>query len=349
MPFLRVRPDDPAMLDQFVRLVNDVRQHDDPDTPPVLAGLVAGDLTYGWDLEPGEQYLYLPEGAQEPVGSMGLAWPLRDNLHLVAAEVTVHPDHRRQGHGSAIVREILRRTRQLGRDTIWISTAEDDDGARSFAEAHGFVYASHDARRRQVLAEVDQAEVARLEQSARAAAVDYQLERLVAPTSDDVLAELVEVTAAINDAPMGDLTFEEEKFDLQRLKDFETANAGRGNRLYRVIARHRATGEVGGHTIVGVHPLQPEFAYQGDTAVSRKHRGHRLGLLLKIDMMRWMAEVEPQFTVIETWNHADNTFMINVNEAIGYRLSRVFAAYQLVLTDPADGKPEDLILNAGGV
>ena len=29
------------------------------------------------------------------------------------------------------------------------------------------------------------------------------------------------MTAAINDAPMGDLTYEDEKFDLQRLRDLE--------------------------------------------------------------------------------------------------------------------------------
>ena len=45
-------------------------------------------------------------------------------------------------------------------------------------------------------------------------------------------------------------------------------------------------------------------------------------------MMRWMADAEPQLRVIETWNNVDNTFMINVNEALGYRLSRVFATFE---------------------
>jgi hypothetical protein len=34
-------------------------------------------------------------------------------------------------------------------------------------------------------------------------AADYCLERLRPPTADEVLGELIEVTAAINDAPMG--------------------------------------------------------------------------------------------------------------------------------------------------
>ena len=63
----------------------------------------------------------------------------------------------------------------------------------------------------------------------------------------------------------------------------------------------------------------------------RDHRGHRLGLLLKIEMMRWLAEAEPQIAEIVTWNNADNRYMIDVNEAIGYRLSRVFAMYERTL------------------
>ena len=83
-----------------------------------------------------------------------------------------------------------------------------------------------------------------------------------------MLTELVEVTAAINDAPMGDLTYEDEKFDLQRLKDIETAGSGRGDTMYRVAARHQETGEIGGHTVVVWNYCVPTRAGQGDTAVA---------------------------------------------------------------------------------
>ena len=331
MPFVRVPPGDTTQVTVLADIQEAARQVDDPDSFPVIAEMLAGDLRYGWDLEPAEHYLYIPDGATEAVGVLAVDLPTRDNLHLVWAEILVHPDHRRRGHGSAIMSEAMRRTRDAGRNTIWVGTAEDDQGARKFVEGFGFSYASHDARRRQVLADVDQAEVQRLWGAAQRKAADYCLERLQLPTADEVLGELVEVTAAINDAPMGDLTYEDEKFDLQRLRDFETALMGRGERAYRVIARHRQTGEVGGHTVVATHPLRPEIAGQGDTAVARQHRGHRLGLLLKIDMMRWLADAEPHLKIIQTWNNAENRFMINVNEALGYRLSRVFNMYELRL------------------
>jgi RimJ/RimL family protein N-acetyltransferase len=86
-----------------------------------------------------------------------------------------------------------------------------------------------------------------------------------------------------------------------------------------------------GHTFVVLHAAEPRHAHQADTAVSRGHRGHKLGLLLKIEAMRWLAEAEPQLEVIETWNNVDNTFMIAVNEALGYRISTVQTTYQLTL------------------
>ena len=59
---------------------------------------------------------------------------------------------------------------------------------------------------------------------------------------------------------------------------------------------------------------------QFDTSVVRAHRGHRLGLLLKIEMLRWLGDVEPQLRVLDTWNAATNEHRIAVNERLGYRV-----------------------------
>jgi GNAT superfamily N-acetyltransferase len=331
MPFLNVDPDDGDRVASAADLLNRAHALDDPDAAEVLPDLLAGNLRYGWDLEPSDMLLYVPEGSSTPVGLLEMALPRRDNVDLVWADLTVHPDHRRQGHGSVLLGEVIRHATSVGRHTLWLGTPEDDPAGRAFAERHGFRYANHDARRRQVLADVDPDAVDRLHGQAEVAAADYVLERGIAPTAADVLEELVEVTAAINDAPMGELTYEHEVFDLKRLQDFEAAAEGRGDRVYRIWARHRVSGEVGGHTVLAVNPLQPEWGWQGDTAVSRGHRGHRLGMLVKIEMMRWLAEEEPGLKVVETWNQADNRFMVDVNEALGYRLSRVFDTYERIL------------------
>jgi GNAT superfamily N-acetyltransferase len=329
MPFSRVSPDDDAAVAEVARILEAARDVDDPDEFPVLVTSVANQMRYGFDMEPEEFYLYRPSESADPLGVLQIDMPTRDNLHLIWAGITVHPDHRRRGHGSALLEEALRRGRGAGRTTMWVGLAEDDAGTRTFVERRGFRYASHDARRRQVLAEVDHAEIDRLYAKAQGAAAGYALERLRPPTDDAVLEQLIEVSAAINDAPMGDLTYEDEKYDLERVRDYETARALSGDRLYRVIARRVATGEIGGHTVMIVNPRRPTIGHQADTAVARSHRGHRLGLLLKIDALRWLAQAEPQLELVETWNNVDNRFMIDVNEALGYQLNRVFATFEL--------------------
>jgi GNAT superfamily N-acetyltransferase len=337
VPLQPVSPDDTASVAALVAIHNAAQRVDDPEGLGWLAAVAAEELRYGWDLQPEEHFLYVPEGADLPVAALAVDLPKRDNLHLFWLQLMVHPDHRRRGHGTAVMTEALRMAEEAGRHTLWVEAVEDDLGARKFAERFGFAYASHDARRRQRLADVDQDVIARLFAEAEAAAADYTLERLLPPVPDAVLTQMVEVTAAINDAPMGTLTFEDEVFDLRRLQDIETARARKGNRSYRMVARHRETGEIGGHTQVVVSPRRPHLGLQADTAVARAHRGHRLGLLLKIAMMRWLAEAEPQLELVETWNNADNRFMISVNELLGYRLSNTFATYELTL--PAESSP----------
>ena len=131
------------------------------------------------------------------------------------------------------------------------------------------------------------------------------------------------MTGAINDAPIDDLDIEDEAFPAERIRNYEDATINSGHRLYRVIARHRETKELAGHTVVAVDAETPTLAHQHDTAVVRAHRGHRLGLLVKADLMRWLAVAEPQVESIDTWNAESNEKMIEVNERLGYvRVSR---------------------------
>lgn len=328
MPYQHVDPGDETAVARLTEIANAANDVDDPGEPPALPELVALDMKYGWDLEPSDSYLYSPSENSEPIAILRFDAPKRDNLHLATAGITVHPDHRGKGHGSAMVDEVLRLTRENGRRTLWGGCWSDDEAAAAFLKKHGFTYASHDARRFQYLDQLDQDQLDRQYEQALPKAADYELVRVRVPTEEDLLKELIEVTAAINDAPMGELDFEDEVFDLQRLKDFEFASQAKGERLYRVFARHRQTGAVGGHTVMMVQPKRPQLGEQYDTAVHRDHRGHRLGILLKLEMLRWLAEVEPQIERIETWNQADNRYMIDANEAIGYRLSRIYDTYQ---------------------
>ena len=149
---------------------------------------------------------------------------------------------------------------------------------------------------------------------------DYELLRFAGRTPDELMDDLARLTDAINDAPLDDLEIEDEVFSPDRIRAYETAQIESGFRFRRVVARHRDTGELAGHTVVTVDAERPEIGDQHDTAVAREHRGHRLGVLLKADMVRWLAEDEPQLATIDTWNAESNDHMIGVNDLLGYRI-----------------------------
>jgi RimJ/RimL family protein N-acetyltransferase len=117
----------------------------------------------------------------------------------------------------------------------------------------------------------------------------------------------------------------------ERLRAFEAAQLAMGRRMYRVVVRHTTSGELVGHTLVCVDAEHLWVGWQLDTSVLAAHRGHRLGLRLKLEMLDWLAEVEPQLRTLDTWNAASNAHMIAVNERTGFRLMGRAAAWQLRL------------------
>ena len=69
--------------------------------------------------------------------------------------------------------------------------------------------------------------------------------------------------------------------------------------------------------ITCVHELRPAVAAQADTSVVAGHRGHRLGLRMKLAMIDWLRDERPEVEVVDTWNAAGNAPMIAINDALG--------------------------------
>jgi GNAT superfamily N-acetyltransferase len=317
MEILRFGPDDADRLAEYVEIVNAVRAADSPWLHPATLRGMEGRLRYGWDGEVEIPFLGLAGGV--PVAAGTLATSEYDNLHLAWLGLQVHPDRRRQGHGTEMLELLVAETTAKGRTSIGTDGWESE-ATRGFAERHGLEEKSRAIQRRQVLAELDWDGIERLHTEAAAAASAYEVVRREGRTPDDELDAMTAMTAAINDAPTDDLDIEDEVFTPERVRGYEDAQLAKGHRLFRVFARHRGTGELAGHTVVVVDGERPELGDQHDTSVVGAHRGHRLGLLLKTDMNLWLREVQPQLAEVSTWNAESNDFMIGVNEAIGYRI-----------------------------
>jgi GNAT superfamily N-acetyltransferase len=305
----RVSPDDRGAVRRLVAVTNAARVVDSPWLHPLTEHECAGDLRHGWDGEPKAAFLATVDGVD--VGAGGYEVSAYDNLHLAWVEVEVVPSLRRLGHGSDLLSWLLARAQAEGRTTVGVA-GWDAAGPRAFAARHGFEQKSVEVHRRQYLGASPAVPVPD--------APDYELVRWPAVTPAGELAALAELTAAINDAPTDDLDIEDEAFPPERIAAYEHAWAARGHRLYRLVARHRGTRELAGQTVVAVDAERPELGEQHDTSVVAAHRGHQLGLLLKLEMLRWLSQEEPQLREVDTWNAESNDHMIGVNELLGYRV-----------------------------
>lgn len=317
MDIRRFTPDDTDTVGAVVDLTNAVRRTDAPFQHETTVLGYIGYLRHGWDGEVPETYAAW-EG-DRLVGTVSVHTSEWDNTHLAWVDPVVHPDKRREGRGSSLLQFAADRSRELGRTSLG-TDAWEAPHVFAFTGKHDLPQKSAAIMRRMTLPHVDREMVDKLYDEASRAASSYELVRLVGRTPEDLLPAVAEMTAAINDAPTDDLDIEDEVFPVERIVAYETAQAARDHTMYRVLARHRETGELAGHTVVCVERERPHIGDQHDTSVVRSHRGHRLGLLLKADMVRWLAESEPGLETIDTWNAESNDHMIAVNAALGYEV-----------------------------
>ena len=92
---------------------------------------------------------------------------------------------------------------------------------------------------------------------------------------------------------MGDLDYEQEVWDVARLRDEEERSDAQGRSRYTTIAL-TPDGELAGHTQLAVSRHEPDRGFQWDTLVLTAHRGHRLGLALKVANLQTMTAAHPE-------------------------------------------------------
>lgn len=275
-------------------------------------------LVHGWESNPSEIW-YVPDEAGTVAGWYRIDLPDLENLDRAFVFLVVNPADRRNGIGRQLLRHAADRAAANNR-TIVASVSVQDSAGDEFAKSVGAKPGLVEARRALDLRKVPAGEWARLRETAAPKAAGYTIVSWSGPTPDEYLGLVAGAFNAMNDAPR-DEGWEDDIWDAERVRE-------RADRLlrstdvrgYSIAALHDATGEMAALTQVEVDPEHADWGYQGLTAVTRPHRGHRLGLLTKAAMLDWLATAEPQIERVVTGNAASNEHMIAVNETLGFEL-----------------------------
>ncbi|MEV0623310.1 GNAT family N-acetyltransferase [Nonomuraea sp. NPDC050404] len=263
----------------------------------------------------------------EVIGGYAVRLYQLDNRHVGQMPfLAVRPGHRGRGVGSALLEHAIGRLRAHGRTLLLTETPAIGTGAR-FVRAHGLTESIVEARRTFDLRKADWTALERMIPK-----VDgYSLERWIGPAAPELLPDLATIAAGMNDAPRDDDS-EDTDYSLERLRAREEGIPRSGLTAYTMVARRDADGAPAGYTrIVLATDGAAGWAEQADTTVLREHRGHRLGLLLKLSNALWLREREPGVERVITWNATSNAHMLAINEAMGFELFDEWIGWRLDL------------------
>jgi RimJ/RimL family protein N-acetyltransferase len=309
---------------------------DDPPGPLMSYPSFSVWFAHGWENTPRETWIIPRDGDGIWPGGYSLELPDKENTHLARVQPFVAPARRRAGIGTALLRHAARRAADAGRTLLSGDTRQDAPGS-AFATAAGARHTGTEVRRVLELASIPAGHLAALRAKAEAAGTGYSLVSWLGLTPGEHLDQVATVLNAMEDAPH-DPGEQPSIADAGRLRKSEQLIVGSGTRAYSIAARHDGTGELAGLSQVYVEPSPEDWGYQGVTAVTRAHRGHRLGLLVKVAMLDWLAQAEPQLERITTGNAGANDHMIAINAEIGFQVLDTWPSWQLdvarVLGDP---------------
>jgi GNAT superfamily N-acetyltransferase len=335
MEVRRIDPDDVTAFDAWYAVLRET----DVERWPTLGGWTrreAHALVSPKDAALEYRCLSAVDATGTTVGIALCELPRRENQHTASFDVRVRAEDRRHGVGSALVAEVERTMTADGRSVLngifEVPTAMlDADLAGTFARCMGFV-STQTGNRRHLTLPIDPGRRAHLEAEAAPAGVGYRTFTFMAPWPTEYLADQCELYRRMStDAPSGDEGHEEEAWDAQRVEEFDQVLVASDMKKLVAATDHIESGRLVAFSEVVLPRDHPQEGWQWATLVLREHRGHRLGLAVKLANLDALASRSPEVQLISTGNAQQNAPMIAVNDMLGFEVVATGTFWQKTL------------------
>lgn len=290
-----------------------------------------------------ERQVYLARLDGVVVGSGSLTLPLSENTTTAGVDVVVDAAFRRRGIGTRILKFLEEAAVERNRTSLDGYCGEPiapvlagealleaksgtggvplDAASTRFALHHGYSLEQVETSSTLILP-VDEAHLIALEVEAMRRATEYD----IIAWTDDCPEELVDRFATLKslmstEVPIAGLGWEGEEWDAVRVRREESTWRASGVDSLVAAAQHHRSGELAAYTVLTHREALPAVVNQEDTLVAPGHRGHGLGMLVKIANLRSAEDLWPHATCVMTWNANENRHMLAINIALGFKPS----------------------------
>lgn len=285
------------------------------------------------------------------VVARGMYETLLDETSTAAwVDVRVHPDARRRGIGTALAEHLEALARAEGRThvIVYIVSPEGpgerivpptgsgslpaDNPEVRFLRGRGYRLEQVVRASRLALPFDGAALAARLAAATDRAGDAYLVHRWVGATPAEFLDDIAMLNTRMStDAPQSGLGEPEDVWTGERVAEHEAHTTSDGTLLLTCAALDRDEGRLIGFTQLAApaDPTRPVDQY--DTLVLREHRGHGLGMLLKLANLAYLQQERPGHPSVLTWNADENRHMLAVNEQLGFAPMGYEGAWRLDL------------------
>lgn len=272
----------------------------------------------------------------EWIGAAWLTASLAENRQLLVVDLAVDAGHRRRGGGSALLAAARSFARADDRSVLLGETFRPydvvDARADRFAEHHGFSV-QYSALHQVLNYPVDglDALAADIADQHR----DYRLVSWDGPCPAEHVEQFCGLLSLVDEeVPLDELELQPKRWTPERLRAAEEHRRTQGHFGSTTVAVAGA-GELAGYTELTGSRQQPGRLDQHDTLVRREHRGHRLGLALKLANLRALQSRTVEPATVHTWNAEANAPMIAVNDRLGFRPVEFQRVWQGPVSAPA--------------